>query len=123
MRAPIVRRKVQTGFSIPELVVLSLLDQRDMFGLELARAVSTLTSGGQSHIGIIYSVLKDLNSAGYVERSRTEGKSRNFYSLTPPGHDRLRSIAVHWDAANKAISELVAQASERTPDRTPGAHP
>jgi PadR family transcriptional regulator, regulatory protein PadR len=115
-------RDLLSGFSITELVVLSLLHERDMIGLEVVKEVSDCISAGRIYPGIVYPLLKDCVKVGWIsakiERNRRSSRIVR-YSLTPLGRERLRSIAANWHDVNKSVVRLLSRVS-KTAETTHG---
>src|SRR3989337_4391326 len=78
---------------VPELLLLRLLAQRDMYGYELVRTVR-LTTGDAISLGegVIYPALHSLERQGALKSKRkaVEGRTRVYYSLTAKGRRRLQ---------------------------------
>jgi DNA-binding PadR family transcriptional regulator len=81
--------------------------------MEIARVVSALTSGGQTPIGVVYSVMRNLAMAGYIEVCQSPGDIRRGYTLTSEGQKRLMAITGQWENMHKTINRLIKRASRR----------
>ena len=95
---------------VPELVVLRLLKDREMYGYEIVAAIreesgAVLTAGE----GVIYPLLHTLEKDGALKSRRkpVNGRSRVYYSLTPKGLKRLEGLAQDWSALAVAIRKLL----------------
>lgn len=91
---------------VPELLLLRLLGQREMYGYELVRSIRTVTNGGISlGEGVIYPVLHNLERQGALAAERrTVGKrSRVYYRLTSAGQRRLDALAGEWQRVSNGI--------------------
>lgn len=95
---------------IPELMLLRLLADREMYGYEIVQAIA-LKSGqvvtpGE---GVIYPLLHGLEKDGALKsRRRTvSGRSRVYYSLTARGEKRLSALTDHWTALNGAVEAVL----------------
>ena len=67
-----------------DLVVLSVLLEKDMYGYEIVSEVSKIIEVNE---GTIYPLLKRLTNEKYFEtylRESTEGPPRKYYHLTSP---------------------------------------
>ncbi len=100
---------------VPELLVLRLLSQQEMYGYELVRAIrhSTLESISLAE-GVVYPTLHSLESRGLL-RSREASNSvrpRVYYKTTARGKRRLKELLQDWDRVsggiNAALGELYA---------------
>jgi PadR family transcriptional regulator PadR len=97
---------------VPELLVLRLLSRREMYGYEIveeirARTRETLTFGE----GCIYPYLHYLQAEKQVSSRRCEvdGRSRNYYKLTPRGRKRLAELSSEWKRVTTGISLLMEE--------------
>ena len=63
--------KASLEFTLNELVVLSLLHEREMYGLEIVKAAAASTSASQASVGTVYPLLKDLVREGWLSCRRT----------------------------------------------------
>ena len=95
-------------FTLNELVVLSLLREREMYGLEIVKAAAARTSASQASIGTVYPLLKDLAREGWLACRRTGGKPRTYYRLTEQGRAHLSLIATQWGHVNDSVSALLS---------------
>ena len=117
-------RKASLEFTLNELVVLSLLHGREMYGLEIVRAAAARTSPSQASVGTIYPLLKDLAREGWLACRRTGGSPRNYYRLTDHGKAQLSLIAAQWGHVNDSVSALLDSvpppiAAQENPAATP----
>ena len=94
-------------FTLNELVVLSLLKEREMFGSEIIRIAAATTSASRANAGTIYPLLKDLARNGWLSCRHATRPSRTYYRLTDPGRDRLMLIATRWGEIHGSVSELL----------------
>jgi PadR family transcriptional regulator, regulatory protein PadR len=84
---------------VPELLLLKLLAEREMYGYELARAVRTTThdaiSVGES---VLYPALHTLEQRGLLRARRrsVNGRARVYYAITPGGQRRLEKMTLEW---------------------------
>lgn len=91
---------------IPELLLLRLLGQREMYGYEIAKAVHVLTEQAIS-IGesVLYPVLHSLEARRMVRsKSRSvAGRTRVYYTITRKGRDRLAELTEDWRRVSGAV--------------------
>jgi len=96
---------------VSELLVLRLLDQREMYGYELARTILAATRETIAlQEGVLYPLLHALETQGLL-RSRKQtvaGRPRIYYSVSAKGRKRLASLSAEW----KRVSSGVASAME-----------
>ncbi len=95
---------------VPELLVLRLLEDEEMYGYEIVQAIRSrmgevITAGE----GVVYPVLHGLEEAGAVrsKRKTVNGRSRLYYSLTPAGRRRLEEISGVWRRVAGAIEGML----------------
>jgi PadR family transcriptional regulator PadR len=84
---------------VPELLLLRLLDEQEMYGYELVRAIKKVTLEAISlGEGVIYPVLHSLERNGSLKSKRkaVNGRTRVYYSLTKKGRDRLQKLHGDW---------------------------
>lgn len=84
---------------VPELLLLQLLGQREMYGYELVRSIREQTGDAISlGEGVIYPVLHSLEKSGALRarRKAVGGRTRVYYTLTAKGRRRLEQLADDW---------------------------
>jgi len=84
---------------VPELLLLRLLDGKEMYGYELVRSVREVTEEAVSlGEGVIYPVLHALERDGALRsrRKAVGGRTRVYYSLTTRGRRRLKDLSADW---------------------------
>ena len=92
---------------VPELLLLRLLEQREMYGYELVRSIKTVTSDAISlGEGVIYPVLHSLerNGALKARRKAVSGRTRVYYSVTDKGRKRLDRLQGEWQRIESGIN-------------------
>jgi PadR family transcriptional regulator PadR len=95
---------------VPELLILNLLQQREMYGYEIVQAIRDRTSNviavGE---GVVYPVLHALERDGALKsrRKTVSGRSRIYYSLTPAGSRRLADLSNTWTNLITAIQKML----------------
>ncbi|HTC43617.1 MAG TPA: PadR family transcriptional regulator [Steroidobacteraceae bacterium] len=95
---------------VPELMILRLLQDREMYGYELVQAIKTesadVISFGE---GVVYPVLHGLEDDGAVtsRRKLVDGRSRVYYTLTAKGERRYRQLADTWSSLAQAIQSVL----------------
>ncbi|MBL8987398.1 MAG: PadR family transcriptional regulator [Gemmatimonadetes bacterium] len=92
------------------VAVLQMLKRRDMYGYELAEALSQRSDGvlalGQS---TLYPLLYNLESKRYVESRWVElpsGRKRRYYRLTERGAQVLEERRAEWQELFEAMVGL-----------------
>ena len=92
---------------VPELLLLRLLDQREMYGYELVRSIRNVTGEAISlGEGVIYPVLHSLERGGALKAKRKAvgGRTRVYYALTAKGRRRLSALAGEWQRIQGGIT-------------------
>jgi len=95
---------------VPELVVLSLLVDREMYGYEIARAIKITTGNALSlGEGVLYPSLHAMESRGLVRArsSRIEGRVRIYYTLTAKGKKRLARLSTDWQSMSQSVNSIL----------------
>ena len=96
---------------VPELMILRLLQQGEMYGYEIVQAIRSRTEAviaiGE---GVVYPVLHGLERDGALEsrRKTVNGRSRIYYSVTPAGSHRLSDLTEAWTRLAAAIQKMLA---------------
>lgn len=95
---------------VPELLILRLLQQEEMYGYEIVQAIRDRTDAviavGE---GVVYPVLHGLEQNGALKsRRRTvNGRSRIYYTVTPAGSRRLADLSETWANLAAAIQTML----------------
>lgn len=95
---------------VPELLILKLLQQDEMYGYEIVQAIRERTGAviavGE---GVVYPVLHGLERDGALRTRRrmVNGRSRIYYSVTPRGSRRLADLSRTWVNLTTAIQAML----------------
>ena len=95
---------------VPELMILRLLQDREMYGYEIVQAIRSETGDVVSlGEGVVYTVLHALEREGALKsrRKAVEGRSRIYYAVTASGLRRYRDLANTWSARAEAIQSVM----------------
>lgn len=95
---------------VPELLLLRLLAQREMYGYELVRAIRTVTGEAiRLGEGVIYPVLHTLERDGALEARRKSvgGRTRVYYALTRKGRGRLERLQEDWQRVRGGVTAVL----------------
>jgi len=100
-----------------ELVLLTLLEERERYGYEIVSAIEE-RSGGRLEVrdGTLYPVLYRLEEAGFVEprwETQDRGVPRKYYRITDEGKEESRRLRAEWREFAAALTAIL--------DRTGGA--
>lgn len=95
---------------VPELIILRLLKDREMYGYEIVQAIreesgQVLTAGE----GVIYPILHTLEKDGALKsrRKTVSGRSRVYYMVTAKGAQRFEHLAQSWMTLATAIQAVL----------------
>ncbi|HUA96741.1 MAG TPA: PadR family transcriptional regulator [Terracidiphilus sp.] len=103
---------------VPELLILRLLDEREMYGYEIVQAIRDRSREAIAvGEGVVYPVLHALESDGALKsrRKTVQGRSRIYYSVTRAGSRRLADLAADWTSLTAAIHTLIAGGKHAIP--------
>jgi PadR family transcriptional regulator PadR len=95
---------------VPELLILRLLQQEEMYGYEIVQAIRDRTDAviavGE---GVVYPVLHGLEKDGALRsrRKTVNGRSRIYYSVTAAGSRRLVNLLQTWNNLATAIQTML----------------
>lgn len=99
------------GAGVPELLILKLLQEREMYGYEIVQAIrqqtgDVITSGE----GLIYPLLHALEKGGALRARPQEagGRRRIYYTLTSKGVRRLFDLTDEWTRLTRAVDAVLA---------------
>ncbi len=96
---------------VPELLILRLLQQEEMYGYEIVEAIRSRTGAviavGE---GVVYPVLHGLERDGALRsrRKTVNSRSRIYYSVTRVGSHRLADLSETWANLTAAIQKMLA---------------
>lgn len=91
------------------LVVLSLLQEREMYGYEIANTMDE-RSGGRLTISVLYPVIYRLQEQGFVIETSSEiveGRARSYYAITDSGRNYLKSTLSEYEELSKVFEIIV----------------
>jgi len=92
---------------VPELLLLRLLNDQEMYGYELVRAIKKATGDAITlGEGVIYPALHSLERNGSLKAKRkaVAGRTRVYYSLTRKGRNRLQKLRSDWQRIQSGIT-------------------
>jgi PadR family transcriptional regulator PadR len=95
---------------VPELLILTMLRQDEMYGYEIVQAIRSRTSEViEVGEGVVYPVLHGLERDGALKsrRKTVNNRSRIYYSVTPAGSDRLADLSEAWTTLAAAIQKMM----------------
>ncbi len=90
-----------------ELLVLLIVEKKDMYGYELVEAVSKIVDVNE---GTIYPILKRLTNEGYFETYLEESKNgptRKYYHITVSGKKRKKNQIMEWKKFSNSVNDFI----------------
>ena len=96
---------------VPELLVLRLLQDREMYGYEIVAAVAAATGRVVApKEGVIYPLLHALEQDGLLRAQRRPvgGRTRVYYGLTSKGVRRLFDQTDEWNRMARAVQQVLS---------------
>jgi PadR family transcriptional regulator PadR len=99
---------------VPELLILRLLEGREMYGYELVQAIRAKTNDEISlGEGVVYPVLHALEREHALKsrRKAVNGRTRVYYAVTARGGKRLTALVEQWNRIAGAVTLAIAEAS------------
>ena len=92
---------------VPELVILTLLSRRPMYGYELVKAIQRQSQEQLAFgEGCIYPILHYLEAQKLLrsQQRKVDGRSRHYYELTVRGRKRLEELTGQWEGVVQAVA-------------------
>ena len=95
---------------VPELLILRLLQDREMYGYEIVQAIRNATREtvilGE---GVLYPLLHGLEKDGALKSQRRPagGRTRVYYTLTSRGVRRLFELTDNWTRLHGAVGAVL----------------
>ena len=95
---------------ISELMILRLLQDREMYGYEIVRAIRTtsreIVAPGE---GVVYPLLHALEKDGALKSRKVPAgaRTRVYYTLTSRGVRRLFDLTDDWTRLNQAVGSVL----------------
>ena len=96
---------------VMSLLILSLLDQEDMYGYQIVQAIAARSSGTiVTQEGSLYPVLYKLQDQGMLSGEKVlVGKrmTRVYYHLEEPGRRRLQELSREYRAITQGVFQII----------------
>jgi DNA-binding PadR family transcriptional regulator len=107
----------QLKMGTTEILILLVLKQRDCYGYEITREVSSRSTGYfELKQGFLYPTLRRMESAkliqGYWKHSATRGPNRRYYRLTARGITRLKISVEAWSEFSGSFNHMLSDSAE-----------
>lgn len=95
------------------LLVLQLLNDRDMYGYELVKEMDRRSEHHfQVKEGTLYPALHKLEKQGYIEfywQNQEKGPARKYYHITPQGKEILDERTSEWHRYVQVMNNLMGR--------------
>lgn len=95
------------------LLVLQLLDERDMYGYELVKEIERRSDHNlQVREGTLYPGLHKLEKQEYVEcywQEQEKGPARKYYQITAQGKEILAERTSEWHRYVQVMNNLIGR--------------
>lgn len=95
-----------------ELLILMMVEKKDMYGYELVEAVSDIVDVNE---GTIYPILKRLTNENYFEtytKESTEGPIRKYYHLTSAGKLHKDKELKEWKKFSENVNGFIKRSEK-----------
>jgi PadR family transcriptional regulator PadR len=95
---------------VPELLILRLLADREMYGYELVQAIEAATGEAiKLGEGVVYPILHALEEQGCLasRKKPVNGRVRVYYAATAAGRKRLGALVGEWQRITDAVAGLI----------------
>lgn len=101
---------------VMSLLILSLLDQEDMYGYQIVQEIAA-RSGGTivTQEGSLYPVLYKLQDQGMISGEKVlVGKrmTRVYYHLEEPGHRRLQELVHEYQVMTRGVFQIIQRETD-----------
>jgi PadR family transcriptional regulator PadR len=100
---------------VPELLVLQLLSQKEMYGYQIVRAIADSTGNAvTAGEGCVYPILHAMEKKRWVatRRLKRDGRTRIYYRLTDSGRGKLQQASARWSQLARAIGTVLEGGKE-----------
>lgn len=100
------------------LLLLQLLDERDMYGYELVKELEKRSDNGFSvKEGTLYPALHKLEKQEYIEcywQEQEKGPARKYYRITAAGKEMLLEKTQEWNDFVSVINKVMGRKNHGT---------
>ena len=98
---------------VPELLILRLLTQKELYGYELVKEIRLASN--ESFVlgeGVVYPLLHSLEKKGFLKSKKRLVANRNriYYSATAKGARRLGILQQEWERITLGIKTVFGEA-------------
>jgi len=106
--SPTLDRELKKGSA--ELLVLSLLENRQRHGYEISKQIESESGGVLSfNVASLYPLLYRLEKRGWIQGrwvDKSGQRRRRYYQITPQGRKVLKAQRSNWRAFTAAIGRI-----------------
>ena len=102
---------------VPDLLILRLLAEKEMYGYELVQAITARTGAAISlGEGVVYPALHALEREGALKSRRrlVNGRTRVYYAATAKGKKKLSGLTLQWNRIAEAIARTMGETRHAT---------
>ncbi|MCC5871237.1 MAG: helix-turn-helix transcriptional regulator [Gammaproteobacteria bacterium] len=95
---------------VPELLVLRLLAEREMYGYEIVRAIRLASRDAIVLAeGVVYPLLHAMEAKGILtaKERKVEGRNRVYYRLSAKGQKRLDALIGEWERVQEGVHSVL----------------
>lgn len=113
-------RNIQFKKGVLEMCVLSLLEQGDRYGYDIAQAFSGVLDISD---GTVYPILRRLKEEGYVSSYLIEssgGPPRKYYTMTNHGREFVKVLQSEWEQFQQQVNALIRPPTGGRPKKDEG---
>ncbi|MGP6140008.1 MULTISPECIES: PadR family transcriptional regulator [unclassified Jeotgalibaca] len=104
-----VTSDVMRGFN--DLIILSLLSNKDSYGYQISSTIKELTNGKYSmKETTLYSAFARLEKKEFIRAyssNETFGKPRTYYTITPLGKAILAEKKIEWKEVTAIVNHFI----------------
>lgn len=94
-----------------DLLILSLLNDKDGYGYEISKAIKEKTEGSfEMQEATLYLSLKRLEKNGAISSywgSESQGGRRKYYTITELGKEQLQQFTKDWAQMAKMVERFI----------------
>jgi len=108
----VININTQFKKGVLELLILVMVEKKDMYGYELVEKVSKVVDVSE---GTIYPILKRLTNEGYFEaytKESTEGPIRKYYHITSSGLEVMQKELIEWRKFSKSVNDFIERSTK-----------
>ena len=95
---------------VPELLILRLLHDQEMYGYEIVQGIKNRSSNQISFAeGVIYPLLHSMQKKRLlaIRRQKVNGRIRIYYRLTNNGRKKLESKQSEWTRVIRSVQMIL----------------